>query len=50
MPKAKSMRDYDDHYINQVQDTLNHRLRNSLNYLSAGETLEFFSPFQLKLR
>lgn len=37
MSKVKSMRDYGDHYTNQVQDTLNHRLRKSLNYLSAGE-------------
>lgn len=50
MPKGKSMRDYDDDYVAKVQDTLNHRLRKSLNYLSASEAFTLFSPFKFTLR
>lgn len=50
IPKGKSLKTYDDNYLEQVQSALNHKLRKSLDYLSASEAFELFSPHQLKLR
>lgn len=44
MPKGKSMHAFDDSYVANVQDALNHRLRKSLGYLSASEAFQQFSP------
>ncbi|WP_341780010.1 IS30 family transposase [Levilactobacillus sp. HBUAS70063] len=47
MPKGKSMKNYTDAYISEVQDALNNRLRKSLGYLSASEAYRLFTPMTL---
>lgn len=49
MPKGKSMKDFTDAYIAEVQDALNNRFRKSLGYLSASEAYQLFTPLTLTL-
>jgi len=49
MPKGKSIKNFTDAYIAEVQGALNNRLRKSLGYLSASEAYQLFAPMRLIL-